>query len=89
MNTVKNYVSISPIKVGYNDKTNATRLYVALQNDNLHSQCTLMYVLRDELGASLKIGNVKMTGADYTNWSGDNTTPYTYVASKINVTIVA
>jgi len=88
MNLTPNFVSITPLRVRYNDATEATRLYVALQNDNLQTECTFLYVLRDSKNKALGSGTVKMSGTDYSNWSGDNSTPYTYVASKINVTIV-
>lgn len=89
MNTMtQNYVSISPIRVSYNDTTDATKLFVISQNDNLNSECTFLFLLKDNSNKLLKGGNIRMAGTDYTNWSGDNYTPYTYVASKINVTIV-
>lgn len=83
----QNYVLITPLKVNYKDTINATRLFVGSIHDNLQNECTFSYTLRGDRNQILFMGNVIMNGTDYANWTGDNTTPFTYVAGKIGVTI--
>ena len=85
----QSYVLINPVKVKYNDTIQATKLYVSLQHDNLTSQCMFSYTLRDSSNNILNMGTTVMKDSDYTNWSGDNSTPFSYVAGKIGVTIAS
>lgn len=87
------YVSITPIKVSIVDAGDATRLYVNIGNDNLIDTAKIHYRLTNDIGVGVDPINVyakgilDMTGADYTNWTGDNQTPFTYIATEFALTI--
>ena len=82
------YVGINPIKVKFNDITNATRLYVSLQYDNLSSLAQFGYCLTDDNTQILLSDTIGITGDDYINWGGDNNFPFTFVANNIGLTII-
>jgi hypothetical protein len=88
-NTFGNYVAITPIKVNYMDNADATRLYVKSTDDDLSTKATFSYTLRDEQRKIKLSGAITIQGTDYTDWPGDNSTPFSYVAGKISVVIVS
>lgn len=87
VNPYVNAKSITPI-AGNFGQPQATKLYVVSSSDNLSTAAVFSYTLISADNKSVATGTVVMSGTDYTNWSGDNNTPYTYVASKIGVTLV-
>jgi len=84
-----NFVSITPLKVKYSDATEASMLFVKSNNDDLYQSANFTYTLRDANFKIMGAGAVEMSGSDYANWTGDNVTPFTFVAGKINVTIAS
>lgn len=72
----------------------ANTLGVRLISDNLNDKAVLYWELSavaTSPASTTKVdsGNVSITGSDYTGWDGDNTFPFTFTASKLNVTIVS
>ena len=67
-------------------------------NDDMETSCTFYYEMKEAdqvteedvtvQGQVLAVGNQSMGGADYTSWDGSNSAAYTYVAGKLNVTII-
>lgn len=87
--------SIEPIQIWKNGESfEATILNAYIINDNLMSSCTFYYQLcaSDEdplvIGQTLADGNVTMSGDDYTNWDDSNDAAYSYIAEKLNLTII-
>lgn len=78
---------ITPVQAAF-DKPAADKLFVRLTGDNLSTSAVFAYTLLSDEDAPLAGGSVVINGDDYTNWSGDNSTPYTFVAGKIGVTLV-
>lgn len=67
--------------------------------DDLSSMATFSYELKEAdtldengdiltRGSVLSNGNVSMSGADYSSWTGSNTEAYAFAASQLNLTIV-
>lgn len=96
---------IEPIKIWKNGQNKtASVLEARIINDDLNSNCTFYYELREAnsivpsqeegvadsviSGSRLAEGNVSMTGQDYLDWDGSNETAYEHVANSINVEIV-
>lgn len=77
------YISISPVRVRFTDENNMTRLYVSSISDNLLNQCIFHYIFMDELRNASSSGNIICHGDNYTNWSGDNNFPFTFVVENI------
>ena len=90
------YVHIAPLKVRFIDTVMAEALFVSTNFDDLHSYCTFTYrlgTLTDAIdgngnvvnhnSASLYQGNIIMRGDDYTNWQGDNVTPFQFVVNYL------
>lgn len=94
-------VSITPIQAQYIDPVQCTTLSVIIQHDNLLDTCslhwTLMYpiiVTNPDSSTTTTYtnsisGNVIVTSTDYTNWTGDSTTPFTFTATQLNLTITS
>ena len=61
----------------------ATQLLVVSVNDDLLTFCNFDWKLFDTAGSLVDNGLLLCTGADYTNWSGNNEFPYKYVAANI------
>jgi len=40
------------------------------------------------IGQTLAEGNITMSGNDYLAWDGDNDYAFTYIAEKLNLTII-
>jgi len=76
----------------------ATILNAYIINDNLATSCTFYYQLCSSgeateetplvIGQTLADGNVTMNGDDYLAWDGNNDYAYTFIANKLNLTIV-
>jgi hypothetical protein len=86
---------IQPITIWKNGESQEANLLNAyIINDNLESSCTFYYQLcssgeqPDTIGQSLAEGNVVMSGEDYLAWDGDNNYAFTYIAEKLNLTIL-
>jgi len=86
--TIGNYVTIVPIKTKFTDTEECIYLTISIIDDNLTNGCVFRYTLYTNSYISVYTGTVAMTGDNYTNWIGDNETPYVYVTSQLNLTIV-
>lgn len=91
--------SIEPIliwKNGESQEANILNAYII--NDNLQSSCTFYYQLCSSgepteevplvIGQTLADGNITMAGEDYSNWDDSNNAAYSYIAEKLNLTII-
>lgn len=78
--------SITPVTVVFN-KAQATKIYVVSASDNLSTSATFVVTFLDAKGNVISTTTVIMAGAAYTAWSGDNTTPYTFVATTLKLTL--
>jgi len=66
--------------------------------DDMATSCTFYYEMKEAdqvtpedvtiQGQVLAVGNSSMGGDDYTNWDGSNSAAYTFVAGKLNITLV-
>ena len=91
---------IEPIGIWKNGESQEANLLNAyIINDNLATSCTFFYQLcssrktTDEpnfvlIGESLADGNITMDGEDYLNWDDSNDAAYSYIAEKLNLTII-
>lgn len=87
-------VAIQPV-LWKKNSPNVTNLGVKLIYDNLQDTAQVYWELyitvtpaTDVAPAVLQAidrGNVLITGADYTNWSGDNNYPFTYVLGQLGL----
>jgi hypothetical protein len=90
---------IQPItawKNGEQLKANFLNAYII--NDNLQSSCTFYYSLNAGgdgtqamplvLGQVVAEGNITMDGDNYLAWDGDNNFAFTYIAEKLNLTLI-
>ena len=91
--------SIEPISIwknGESQEANILNAYII--NDNLATACTFYYQLCSSgegtealplvIGQTLADGNITMSGDDYLAWDGDNDYAFTYIAEKLNLTII-
>jgi hypothetical protein len=91
--------SIKPIiiwKNGESQEANLLNAYII--NDNLQSSCSFYYSLCASgegteamplvIGQTLAEGNLTMDGENYLNWDGDNNYAFTYIAEKLNLTLI-
>lgn len=81
---------IQPIEIWVNGQNKqAVFLDAMIINDDLESSCTFFYkLLGTELSQVLATGNIIMAGQDYQDWDNSNDQAYSYIASKINATIL-
>jgi hypothetical protein len=86
---------IEPITIWKNGQSQeATILNAYIINDNLESSCSFYYQLcasgeqPDTIGQSLADGNVTMDGENYLAWDGSNDYAFSYIAEKLNLTII-
>ena len=82
-----NYIQIQPIVINSITNKTVTRLYISSIFNNLNSQAIFSCILTDENKNELYNTQVILEGIDYTNWTGDNQTPFTYVLSKLSFTV--
>jgi len=84
-------------KNGESQEANLLNAYIV--NDNLQSSCSFYYSLCASgegteamplmVGQTLAEGNVTMDGENYLAWDGDNNYAFTYIAEKLNLTLIA
>jgi hypothetical protein len=82
------YVNIVPVKVKFSDTVLCTRMYIKLLEDNLNSECSLSYELRDDMGNTHIRDIGRITGEDYTSWDGNNAFPFEYEAEVLGLTTI-
>jgi hypothetical protein len=91
---------IEPIQAWKNgEQLEANLLNAIIINDNLQSSCSFYYSLCASgdgteamplvIGQTLAEGNVTMDGENYLAWGGDNDYAFTYIAEKLNLTLIA
>lgn len=91
--------SIEPLSIWKNGESQEANLLNAyIINDNLTTACTFYYQLFSSgegteamplvIGQTLAEGNITMSGDDYLAWDGDNDYAFTYIAEKLNLTII-
>ena len=91
---------IEPITIWKNGESQEANLLNAyIINDNLATACSFYYQLCSSgegteampllIGQTLAEGNVSMDGENYLNWDGNNDFVFTYIAEKLNLTLIA
>ena len=93
---MKQIESVIIWKNGEIQKANLLNAYII--NDNLNSSCTFYYQLCSSgegteamplvIGQTLAEGNITMSGEQYLAWDGDNNFAFSYIAEKLNLTII-
>ena len=90
---------IEPITIWKNGESQEANLLNAyIINDNLQSSCSFYYSLCASgegteamplvIGQTLADGNITMDGENYLAWDGDNDYAFTYIAEKLNLTLI-
>jgi hypothetical protein len=89
---------IQPIQIWKNGEVKtASILDAQIINDNLESNCTFYWQLKEAdsvvdeqtiSGQTLADGNASLSGEDYDNWDGSNDYAFSYIAQQINVTLL-
>ena len=90
---------IQPIQAWKNGESQQANLLNAyIINDNLQSSCSFYYSLCASgegteamplvVGQTLAEGNLTMDGENYLAWDGDNDYAFTYIAEKLNLTLI-
>jgi hypothetical protein len=90
---------IQPITIWKNGESQEANLLNAyIINDNLQSSCSFYYSLCASgegteamplvIGQTLAEGNITMDGENYLAWDGDNDYAFTYIAEKLNLTLI-
>lgn len=90
---------IEPVTIWKNGESQEANLLNAyIINDNLQSSCSFYYSLCASgegteamplvIGQMLAEGNLTMSGDDYLAWDGDNDYAFTYIAEKLNLTLI-
>ncbi len=91
---------IQPVTIWKNGESQEANLLNAyIINDNLQSSCSFYYSLCASgegteamplvIGQTLAEGNITMDGENYLAWDGDNDYAFTYIAEKLNLTLIA
>jgi hypothetical protein len=91
---------IQPVTAWKNgEQLEANLLNAYIINDNLQSSCSFYYSLcasgegTEEtplvIGQTLADGNITMDIENYLAWDGDNNYAFTYIAEKLNLTLIA
>jgi hypothetical protein len=93
---MKSIESVNIWKNGESQEANLLNAYII--NDNLESSCTFYYQLCSSgegteamplvIGQTLADGNVTMDGENYWLWNGNNDDAFSYIATKLNLTII-
>ena len=83
-------------KNGESQEANLLNAYII--NDNLATSCSFYYQLCASgegteamplvIGQTLAEGNVTMQGDDYLAWDGSNDYAFSYIAKKLNLTLI-
>ncbi len=94
---MKKIESVTAWKNG--EQLEANLLNAIIINDNLESSCSFYYSLCASgegteamplvIGETLAEGNITMDGENYLAWDGDNDYAFTYIAEKLNLTLIA
>ncbi len=90
---------IEPVTIWKNGESQEANLLNAyIINDNLQSYCSFYYSLCASgegteamplvIGQTLADGNITMDGENYLAWDGDNDYAFTYIAEKLNLTLI-
>ena len=90
---------IEPVQVWKNgEQLEASLLNAIIVNDNLESSCTFYYQLLTggdgtesmpiAVGQSVAEGNISLNGENYLDWNGSNDFAYSYIAEKLNLTLI-
>jgi len=90
---------IEPVQVWKNGESQEANLLNAyIVSDNLKSACCFYYSLNASqeatkenqliIGQVLAEGNLSMSEDEYIAWDGSNDYPFTYIAEKLNLTII-
>jgi hypothetical protein len=89
---------IEPVKVWKNGEQLEASLLNATSQDNLNNSCTFYYQLLvgGEGTEAMPIiytqtvaeGNISLSGEDYLAWNGSNDYAYSYIAEKLNLTLI-
>lgn len=90
---------IEPISIWKNGESQEANLLNAyIINDNLQSSCSFYYQLCSSgegtealpivIGQTLAEGNVTLDGENYLAWDGSNDYAFSYIAEKLNLTLV-
>jgi hypothetical protein len=91
---------IQPVIIWKNGKSQEANLLKAyIIEDNLESTCLFLYQLCSSgegteamplvIGQNLSEGKIKLSGENYLSWDGDNDYAFTYIAEKLNLTLIA
>jgi hypothetical protein len=90
---------IQPIQAWKNgEQLEANLLNAIIINDNLQSSCSFYYSLCASgegteamplvIGQTVAEGNVIIDGENYLSWDGDNDYAFSYIAEKLNLTLI-
>jgi len=90
---------IEPVQAWKNgEQLEANLLNAIIINDNLQSSCSFYYSLcasgegTEEMplimGQAVAEGNITMDGENYLAWDGSNDYAFTYIAEKLNLTLI-
>ena len=90
---------IEPITIWKNGESQEANLLNAIIiNDNLATSCSFYYSLCASgqgteamplvIGQTLAEGNVTMDGENYWLWNGNNDDAFSYIATKLNLTLI-
>lgn len=93
---MKQIESITIWKNGESQEANLLNAYII--NDNLATACSFYYQLCSSgegteamplvIGQTLADGNITMDGETYLGWDGDNDFAFSYIAEKLNLTLI-
>jgi hypothetical protein len=90
---------IEPVQAWKNgEQLEANLLNAYIINDNLATSCSFYYSLNTSgegteamplvLGQVVAEGNLTMDGANYLAWNGSNDYAFSYIAEKLNLTLI-
>ena len=93
---MKQIESVIIWKNGESQEANLLNAYII--NDNLATSCSFYYSLNASgegteamplvVGQTLAEGNITMSGDTYLAWGGDNDFAFSYIAEKLNLTLI-
>jgi hypothetical protein len=86
-------VNIQPVSIWNNGQSKqASELDARIIYDDLATSATFYYELKEVVegvsGSVLSVGNIAMDGEDYIEWDNSNEAAYSYIAGKLNLTII-
>jgi hypothetical protein len=89
---------IEPVQVWKNGEQIQASFINATSQDNLNNSCTFYYQLLVggegteampiTYSHSVAEGNISLSGQDYLAWDGTNDSAYSYIAEKLNLTLI-